>query len=1718
MSRGCFAGPFGDHARWSVPGGLEADSVPVHLMFVSKKFSGFYDPGDVYELTVADLKSGGPVVNEVVARNIPMNNGGFYPQLELYKLIAPNFYKAIELSFDAANPDTATLVTTGWSNTRTRATRISFEVVERTGYDSYAPDDGVLISRLTSGSGSYQVIDSHLDDRIQTLTDYYLNGAPVGYPIAHQVHLMDGAFKAGKSFTDTGYYVGGEYRGDTRGIAGVEPAASEIISGNTVNEYYDAANKLHYYILARHDNPGKVSAFLSYSIGLLHDDGEAVTGSLTLVPKSELMPADAGRYAVQTFTLTHSADASATDIIRITFAGDLGDDAIVLNNLYALAPGESVEFDVYVKAPAGGLAAFPAADLTITATSESNAAKIAVLGASIRPTDAEIVKQFVVDDMHASEYCTENAVTMREFAPNSIITNGVVDPFFASGGTQFFPTDRTPDPVTGVAKAKIYVIAVDFTDLKGEVGVPYGVQRNVFRNQGSVYDLSNPEIIYEATFFGSDGFKKGSAAYNHYGSNGVKNIHPNKFMWGTADPAQDFKGLVQIMNEVSLGRIEIEVECLNKRLTDLNGGDSVTDKWDWFHLDGPMIGYAVQGPADCEDYRQFARLHQAAIDAAYRDIPGLDIEDIDLIYTVVPISAFGHRAGLQGGGGLDTSFSFNDQALLQRESEFRHEPGIKTKGGRIVGSGVFGIKNLWSSGNPRSAVSTSTHEFLHGLGGFDDYYYGWMPFNNGESVSSATYYRNTGESSAGSRFGGDTQDLTTWRKYRQGWVADDEIKVILPGDTEIITVRASASYAGDGGNYTDDPAIKTRMVVIPKEYRTRDTFGMLWGNGWNPKQLDYNWYDWFTNPWVGGETRAIKSFPTFYTLECRKQLGADNTMNAANQGMVVSMLANPTWETGHGGGGWKLCSGSTGMKEGAVWTDPNLGLTITVLETNVFWDRVKVEYTGKAVATVNTAYPGPAQHVYQGVLTATDNYVQAGDSFSVDFDIFTLGAAAVNDIQSPATLPTATAPYNNGVIRVATPLGVPGGIAGFTMKVEFDAANFDYVSAGAAPFTYTVNSAGVADGILFISAAGNAMIDKETILSLNFRAKAAAVAADYVVKGTVTDVALLNWRGEKLAVGDPGFDGVGTIKDSEGRVSTDPLADIYKSYVDGTVIRFYDYTAYEPAIFSKGGAVHVDNDPLYTVSGQITCDTPGAVPGSFVGVEAAIKLYDSTDKLIASGKSDWDGYYSIGGVAAGSGYYITAEKFKYFVGASAAFTVSAAAAQVDVRLKRLTFKVSGVIYGGDDSDGSGAVPLSGVEVYILNIGNAYKVLGGPCLTDAQGRYEIDATVETWNKPFAAVAVKTPAGYSTQMYAGGLQLNLGRLYGIDPSDRVYPSNTLQYGVGGGYNFLLSGDTAGRDITLTKKQEIHLRTATKSTQTFYQLRDRNGNAVGAPLQSLGNANGDDVLQNVAPGSYYIEVSRAGYVSACTMPFTVDSTRVFLRNAQSTNTLDLVAEGNAISGTVTDAISGKILPGVEIVVIPYSATRGKGVAIFSDAGGKFAYPDPGGEKDIVFSKAGYYPTTVNIASGGASLAVELQPIPNFFLTLKAAQTTLNAGDTLLIDIMLEGDRNYTQVNTSVAFDANLLQFAGYTNLSGIAAEVKKDGADKIAIRSVPSLNMLLGAPCANPVRVVTLKFTVKEDIEDATTTAISFAAGLVNPVAGATTLTGPGKPAVIQLTIDN
>jgi hypothetical protein len=138
------------------------------------------------------------------------------------------------------------------------------------------------------------------------------------------------------------------------------------------------------------------------------------------------------------------------------------------------------------------------------------------------------------------------------------------------------------------------------------------------------------------------------------------------------------------------------------------------------------------------------------------------------------------------------------------------------------------------------------------------------------------------------------------------------------------------------------------------------------------------------------------------------------------------------------------------------------------------------------------------------------------------------------------------------------------------------------------------------------------------------------------------------------------------------------------------------------------------------------------------------------------------------------------------------------------------------------------------------------------------------------------------------------------------------------------------------------------------------------------------------------------------------------------------------------------------------------------------------------------------------------------DFTVYLSPAQTALSAGDTLLVDVMLTGDINYTQVLAELTYDTELLEFTGRANLSGFAGNISEVAPNIISLRSVPSLNMVAGAPCSPDVRIVTLQFTVKDNFAgESIDTVLAFASAAVSPTASALgATTAPGQPVSIAI----
>ncbi|MCL1975074.1 MAG: cohesin domain-containing protein [Firmicutes bacterium] len=140
------------------------------------------------------------------------------------------------------------------------------------------------------------------------------------------------------------------------------------------------------------------------------------------------------------------------------------------------------------------------------------------------------------------------------------------------------------------------------------------------------------------------------------------------------------------------------------------------------------------------------------------------------------------------------------------------------------------------------------------------------------------------------------------------------------------------------------------------------------------------------------------------------------------------------------------------------------------------------------------------------------------------------------------------------------------------------------------------------------------------------------------------------------------------------------------------------------------------------------------------------------------------------------------------------------------------------------------------------------------------------------------------------------------------------------------------------------------------------------------------------------------------------------------------------------------------------------------------------------------------------GDSVAVSLKKY-DYAVYMQSQQNEFAVNDTVSVDVMLMGNTNYTQISAAITYDADILEFSGYSDLQGIVASVVDVGNSMISVRSLPSLNMVYGEPCFPEEKIVTLEFTVKDDsIKESD---LGFASILVAPPGGVIgALTVPGQ----------
>jgi M6 family metalloprotease-like protein len=353
MDRGCFNGPGGPHRRWVVPP-TQGAAMPAGLMIRNRLENKFISESQLVRLNRSGLARTGLAVADVTARAVdplPGSVAGIFVRLD-----GPEPGDRTPPDDPAANPLSAGTPSYNF---------YSLEVVQRIGYDSFIPDNGVLIAKnkdsLSGWSGgpnafnSYiWVIDAHPEDI--NLVDYIKpNGERVMRTIADYRQLNDALFHAG-------------------------------LESGSPYEWEDAPNRLHFYVVDIHRNEDGI---LSYTLAVRSLDGSGPQ------PRGVFLQAPASLTAGKphtpfAFTLKNTGAAGAADpsaypqgaathfdrdVYRLSVSVEgQGWTAQLLNGLAAVEAGGSRTVTVYVSQENG---ASSSARVTLRAASESDPSKVA---------------------------------------------------------------------------------------------------------------------------------------------------------------------------------------------------------------------------------------------------------------------------------------------------------------------------------------------------------------------------------------------------------------------------------------------------------------------------------------------------------------------------------------------------------------------------------------------------------------------------------------------------------------------------------------------------------------------------------------------------------------------------------------------------------------------------------------------------------------------------------------------------------------------------------------------------------------------------------------------------------------------------------------------------------------------------------------------------------------------------------------------------------------------------------------------------------------------------------------------------------------------------------------------------------------------------------------------------------------------------------------------
>ena len=326
MDRGSFNGPGGPHRRWVVPAN-EGASMPAGFTLRNRIRYEWLQPSQVLQLTRSGLAKSGLAVATVTARAVDPLAGEV---------------AGVTVTLDGDAPQDKTPACDMNADPLCAGDPVfnfySMEVVQRIGYDSFTPDNGVLIARnkdregRTCGYNCFTwVIDARPED--MKMVDFIKpDGTKVMRTIADSRQLNDALFHAGTNS-------GSQY------------------------EWKDEPNRLHFYVV---DLKRDKNGILSYVVGVRSLDGAG--------PQKR----DAAVTIEGTDVIVRNT-GEGTDIYRLSASITGTGWRVELANALAAAPqGGTSRAKLHVTQGTGP------ATLTVTATSESDPTKKFVATAQLK--------------------------------------------------------------------------------------------------------------------------------------------------------------------------------------------------------------------------------------------------------------------------------------------------------------------------------------------------------------------------------------------------------------------------------------------------------------------------------------------------------------------------------------------------------------------------------------------------------------------------------------------------------------------------------------------------------------------------------------------------------------------------------------------------------------------------------------------------------------------------------------------------------------------------------------------------------------------------------------------------------------------------------------------------------------------------------------------------------------------------------------------------------------------------------------------------------------------------------------------------------------------------------------------------------------------------------------------------------------------------------------